>query len=279
MNARTEHERVAAGPAPAAGAPDRAWRSFGAAGDLDVDFGGGARPAAACDLLAGCLTGRGDDRRAHERYVLGLTLAERIAALCTIVSLTYGARGLEIAVRCQHAECGERFAVELILDDLRELGAQANRQPTIEITLAGSEPGSLRLRRPTGADQRAWQLQRYASLADAERAMVLSLLEGDPSSADVMTDEVFDQTAEAMADADPLPSFQIRCRCVGCDAEDDHPVDLELALMGRLARRQRELIGEVDALARRYGWTEPQVLALPSWRRRAYLERIEANPS
>jgi hypothetical protein len=36
----------------------------------------------------------------------------------------------------------------------------------------------------------------------------------------------------------------------------------------------RRLLLEVDALARAYGWREPDVLALPPARRRAYLELV-----
>ena len=43
-------------------------------------------------------------------------------------------------------------------------------------------------------------------------------------------------------------------------------------LWSELQSRAERLLLDVDALARAYGWTEPEILALSSTRRAAYLQ-------
>jgi hypothetical protein len=67
---------------------------------------------------------------------------------------------------------------------------------------------------------------------------------------------------------------------VGGDFHTDHEwVDLASVDTGDPERdvdaHARKLVGEVDALARVYGWTEPQILALSPQRRATYLAMVQ----
>jgi hypothetical protein len=252
---------------------DGAWRALGQREDLDVDLVGAGRTEAVPALLAACLVADPhDDPPESLQRATRLTLSGRIGALCAIVARTERLSSLEILLRCPDDECGAGFAVELSLVDLQELADQAERELSVEVSLADRAP--LRLRRPTGEDQRSWQRRRYATAAEAEREMLASLIDGNalPPDADLLR-----QVTDAMEDLDPLPSFRVVCRCISCDAEAEQPIDLELALLRRLQRHQRDLLGAIHRLAQRYGWSEDAVLALPSWRRDAYLALIDAD--
>ena len=76
-----------------------------------------------------------------------------------------------------------------------------------------------------------------------------------------------------MAEADPLAEVLVDVACPACEARVRRRPRRRRASSGRScdARAQR-LLREVDALARAYGWTEAEVLALDERRRAAYLE-------
>jgi hypothetical protein len=76
----------------------------------------------------------------------------------------------------------------------------------------------------------------------------------------------------ALAEADPLAEVLVDVACPACGAAFAADLDLAGFVWAELAARARSLLRDVDALARTYGWTEPEVLALGERRRAAYLE-------
>jgi len=81
--------------------------------------------------------------------------------------------------------------------------------------------------------------------------------------------------ADALAAADPLVHFTVACRCPACGAPNEVDVDLETIALATLLARQRTLLHDVHMLASNYGWTEPEVLAVPPARRARYIALIE----
>jgi hypothetical protein len=154
---------------------------------------------------------------------------------------------------------------------LLELSRQAEKQRWITVSLPGSS--ALRVRRPTGNDQRVWQVQSYRDATQAEDAMLASLL--DPPAPGALPDEVRLALDSALEDADPLTCFQITTTCPACGQEHDHALDLEALLLTMLQRQQRQLLRDIHRLAVRYGWHESEIAAIPAWRRRLYLDLID----
>jgi hypothetical protein len=95
--------------------------------------------------------------------------------------------------------------------------------------------------------------------------------DGDVAGPDLPA-EVREALERALAESDPLAEVLVDVACPAC--ETDFVADLDLAgfVWAELAARARSLLRDVDALARAYGWTEPEVLALGERRRAAYLE-------
>jgi hypothetical protein len=80
--------------------------------------------------------------------------------------------------------------------------------------------------------------------------------------------------ARAIAEADPLAEVLVDVSCPACGASFVTDLDLGAFVSAELRAEAQRLLHEVDALARAYGWTEPEVLALGDARRAAYLELV-----
>lgn len=216
-------------------------------------------------LLAACHA-----QPADSRGLWSLTLAERIGALVHIVVQTEGGDSVALTLRCPH--CAEALELAVPCPVLLQEAQRSRSEPEIEVALGTSR--SVRVRRPTGADQRAWRTQIYSSEEEAVAAILHSLtapaeMHCALNSADLQ------RISDAMEAFDPLASFQVTTLCPSCGAEATVPVDLEATLLMRLRARQRALLAQVHRLAAAYGWTEEQVLDIPAHRREQYLQLVE----
>lgn len=249
-----------------------AWRGLERPGDLDIAFGGDA-----ADLTTRVLAACGPEGALGEEGAWGLTLAGRIGGLAAVLGSTAEADALALALRCPAAACGEAYEVEVPLAAIEARAAEAEREPTVALPVADGR--ALRLRRPTGEDVRRWRARHYPTSEEAERAVLESLLPAGEPAPDLDGEGLRSALAAGMEEADPLPAFRLATRCPACGDEASHAVDLERALLARLEAHQRGTIRDVHRLAARYGWSEADVLALPAWRRRAYLGLIDAEAS
>jgi hypothetical protein len=83
--------------------------------------------------------------------------------------------------------------------------------------------------------------------------------------------DVVELADTAMANADPLADIQVALTCPDCDVAFEADLDLGAFVWAEVEARAKRIIHEVDVLARTYGWTEAEVLALSETRRAAYL--------
>jgi len=84
--------------------------------------------------------------------------------------------------------------------------------------------------------------------------------------------EVREALARAMAESDPLAEVLVAVSCPACETAFAADLDLGAFVWAELHAQAQRLLREVDVLARAYGWTESEVLALDDRRRAAYLE-------
>ena len=86
-----------------------------------------------------------------------------------------------------------------------------------------------------------------------------------------MVPEAFlDALDTAWAKADPAAEIQLELDCPACGETVMAHADLALFVAHDLDLTVQGLVAEIHALASAYGWTEAEVLAVPSARRRAY---------
>lgn len=79
---------------------------------------------------------------------------------------------------------------------------------------------------------------------------------------------------EKAAQLDPLANIWLATHCPECAGEQALLFDPARFLAEEMARQSDRLLGEVAQIARAYHWSEADILALPTARRRFYLARI-----
>jgi hypothetical protein len=79
-----------------------------------------------------------------------------------------------------------------------------------------------------------------------------------------------------LAEADPLAEIVIQPNCPSCHHQWRVFLDPVAFVWSELESRAMRLIREIHRLARAYGWSEPEVLALSERRRQIYLRLLGA---
>ncbi|MDF5753117.1 hypothetical protein [Spongiactinospora sp. TRM90649] len=128
---------------------------------------------------------------------------------------------------------------------------------------------TLRWRLPDDDD-----LAAAARTGSAERGALVLLsrcVSGDARTLDATERAAL---AALVAAADPFADITFALTCPCCAQVWEAALDPAEFAWARLVARARRLLGEVDELARAYGWSERQILALPQARRDSYLELV-----
>jgi hypothetical protein len=117
--------------------------------------------------------------------------------------------------------------------------------------------------------------------ADAAERVLLSRCiveatgpDGDQVPSDALPAGATDAVAAAMLASDPLAEVLVAVLCPACEASFTAELDVSAFVWSQLRSRAQRLLHEMHALARAYGWTEAEALALGQRRRRAYLDLI-----
>jgi hypothetical protein len=188
------------------------------------------------------------------------TIGERNAALLGLRRALFG-DALKSCVDCP--ECAERLEFELSADALTA-GPHHDPPPASHVDVGGR-----RARLPTTRD-----LACIAAEADESSAArkLGHLLVADASDTHVPADAL----ANALDAADPRMDFSLELSCPACAHRWSASLDVPAFLWQELDVRARRLLDEVHALARAYGWSEREILALGDARRQAYLDRVLA---
>ncbi|MFD7964622.1 hypothetical protein ACFV5J_27875 [Streptomyces zaomyceticus] len=95
-----------------------------------------------------------------------------------------------------------------------------------------------------------------------------------PVTAADLPETVREALSEAMSTADPLADVLVDLRCPDCGSEFTAGFDAAAFVWAEVEARARHLLLDIDALARSYGWSESDVLALSEPRRAAYLRIV-----
>lgn len=107
------------------------------------------------------------------------------------------------------------------------------------------------------------------------RCVTEATLAGEPVPPGSLPERLVDLVEAALEEADPAADIRLALACPECAAtwsESLDPLELTWSSVERAARR---LAVDVHRLARAYGWSEPEILALSPFRRQLYLSAIE----
>lgn len=179
---------------------------------------------------------------------------------------------LEVLAEC--AACGASMEIELDAAALaRRVGPDPGAGP-----LRFTEDGwDVEFRLPTVGDLAA--AASAGDLAAARRRLVASCVlnasrsrDGRPGDPAGLPDRVLRRLADECERADPAGELTLRVVCPDCGHDTRADLDIADCVWNELDAWARETLNDVHLLARAYGWTEPEILALSPLRRRYYLE-------
>ena len=108
------------------------------------------------------------------------------------------------------------------------------------------------------------------------RALLSICLKGEIDISD-LDDAGVEALGEALEALDPGALVRFELACPVCAEPWQAAIDIGEAFFLELRHAAERSLLEVDQLARAYGWTEAEVLALSPIRRAAYLQLVEAS--
>lgn len=191
-------------------------------------------------------------------------LGARNAALVKLRANLFGA-AWPLRSSCPSCKANNEFSV-----DAQALVTElASRLPDSEQTYRlNVGERSIAFRLPSSDD-----LVKAANSGDADTT-ALALLQhcvvnGDQMDLDVATQE---QLSTRMQELDPAAVVSFSITCPACSHAWDAVIDVGSAVWTEVKAAAERLLLDIDALARTYGWSEPQILALSPLRRAAYLQ-------
>ena len=198
------------------------------------------------------------------------TLGERTVRLLDLHARLFGSQA-DLLSHCPACGADAQFAV-----DCAELASQMEPADPVGPHHLAVDEIEIAFRLPTCADVAA------ASTSD-EDAFVRRLLErcvlscsrhGERVEPDAWPDGIVDALSNRIESLDPGASVSFALRCPACGAQWRAPLDCAQLVWQKVQAAAERLLLDIDALARAYGWREPDVLALSPVRRAAYVQMI-----
>lgn len=173
---------------------------------------------------------------------------------------------LEIAVSC--SECNRMNEFEMSTRVLTDV------KPAEVVSVMIHGEYAVEWRSPTPADLLAVADATDPSEALRERCLRVTGPDGRERSHRELSREAWAAVDTLLAEADPLAEIRVDVICSECSADFATSLDPGLFLWAEIDAHARRTLAEIDVLARAYGWTEPEVLALSEARRAAYLRLV-----
>lgn len=185
-----------------------------------------------------------------------------------LVALYRQSFGDTLACLVDCPQCGERQEFDVSAAALRE--AIADVAPP---EMLAGEGWQVSLRpldsRDLAAAARTGDLDRAVE-ALAERAVAAVIAPAGSGPADLPA-AARAAVAARVSEREAAADIALNLRCPGCDHGWTTGFDIGGHLWAQIELHATRLLGEVCALAERFGWSEADILALPPVRRRSYL--------
>lgn len=201
-----------------------------------------------------------------------LRLGRRDRLLLQLRAATFGRR-LDLAATCPG--CGGSLTASLSTDAL----SVGDPDPEAAAALAELqvEEATFRLRPSTSRDLAA--VVGLGDVAQARRVLAHRSLEpvdpGRPTPPPgALSEDLLDMLSARLAALDPQGDLFTELDCPACGHGWEAPIDIGLIVIREIEAAARRLLADIHDLASTYHWTEADILALPPWRRQAYLARV-----
>ncbi|WPB55033.1 hypothetical protein [Xylophilus sp. GOD-11R] len=188
--------------------------------------------------------------------IVDLPLGAVTEALLRLRAASFGAR-IRSRADCRH--CGAALELNLACDELLQPSSLS----------PGTGMDGMRLRPASLRDLAA--VADEADTAQAARRLAARCLQPHAGVDEPLDDERLAACEAALDALDPNADIGFDLRCEACGARDSAQLDIGAFLWEEIDARAQSLLWEVHTLARAYGWTESEILALGAARRARYL--------
>ena len=200
-----------------------------------------------------------------------LSIGQRDACLLTLREWLFGSNLVSLA-RCPN--CGARLELTFNVADIRVASKAEGVNETLSLSIAEYDvcfrlPNSLDLAAITSHDEATTTRQLLL-----ERCLIAAHQKGEPRLAHQLPAEIVDAIAQQMSQADPQADVQLDLTCPACNHQWQATFDIVSFFWSEIHTWAYRILGEVHTLARAYGWSEAEILALTPWRRQFYLEMV-----
>lgn len=204
-------------------------------------------------------------RREPVDALMALPIGRRDAALLDLFEWNFGVvlRGF---ARCPC--CGT--ALEFDAPTL----AACRPSPSVEEAVVHTEGHVLSVRPPDTRDVSVALDSMSAREALLRRCVTRAALGELEVGVDALPPQALDAVEHAVEGMSPQADITFALTCASCGHTWAAPFDVTTFLWSELGAAARRLLDEVHTLARAYGWSEGDVLAMGPRRRAAYLERV-----
>lgn len=197
-----------------------------------------------------------------------LPLGARDRALLAIRAATLGER-LNAFADCPACAAALEFPIDV--DALLTGGVPDEAVEPLAIRAGGYH---LTVRPPDSRDQVA--AERCADAATAEALLFAACVtatgeDGHPVPVAALPDMARAAASDAILTLDPLTDVSFDVACPGCGFGWSLALDVPAFLWDEIGHHARRLVSEVALLARAYGWSERDILAMSPTRRQSYL--------
>ena len=221
-------------------------------------------PAEVSEILVAFLQDLGGHR--PDRVLTGaLCVADR-QFLMRRLAIVLGMDQLWQKARCP--DCTEAFDVPITLSAL-PLKPASSDYPFVRVE---TSLGSLQFRLPNGEDQEAVHAIQDTQEAMAVLAIRCLLPEQDgPSESLPFNGDDLDKIDKALEACSPELVLALQTNCPHCNSP--HQVDIDPYAC--INPSKNNLFAEIHMLAMYYHWSESDILALPSARRKLYLKLVD----
>jgi hypothetical protein len=184
----------------------------------------------------------------------------------TLLHLREATFGPHIGAHVDCSSCGERLELNLLASELLR-SVSGNVPRVVEV------PG-MTLRAPSLRDMASVASERDVDVATRRLIARCGSLPAD--TVEGLSDDALRAIEDAIELNDPNADLAFDVHCPACGQTAGAQLDAGELLWDEIDARARALLGEVHILARAYGWTESEILALGAERRAAYLSMVLA---
>ena len=172
-------------------------------------------------------------------------------------------------IDCEH--CAVRMEIAL---DTAQLLAATNMPGEFDNTPANFEISGLCFRVPCSRDLAAVSGESDINMAAAKLLQQCCL--AHPQKMDASFADMLGEAEAAIESLDSAAGIDLSLSCGNCGHRWLTDFNIGSLLWDEFDVRARSLLADVHSLARAYGWTEAEILALSPQRRSAYLDLVGA---